>query len=186
MHWLNGVAVEAIAYIRSLPSVVTVEIIGGLLVVLIAWWVWWRLPKQQVERLLGLTNAKDRGDLENNFRQTITQTVGGVVVLFGAVFAYVEFQGQQQSAHDLLISNQVAKGFEDLGSCQIMIRIGGIYALEGVMNSSPQYHQAVLEGLAAFIRENTKGKTGTEPATDVQAVLTVIGRRAVGPGKLNL
>jgi uncharacterized protein YjbI with pentapeptide repeats len=211
VHWSEEVVARAAAYVRSLPPVYSTitEIIGGLLVLVIAWWIWWRLPKRQVARLTGLTDPKDRGDLENNFRQTITQTVGGLAVLSGAVFAYVQFMDQrndfvhqqqsadrkfkeqqneflrqQQSAHDLLVSNQVSKGFEDLGSAQLMVQIGGIYALEGVMNGSPQYHQAVLEGLAAFVRANTKEKANT--ATNVQAALTVIGRRAAGAGRLDL
>jgi uncharacterized protein YjbI with pentapeptide repeats len=93
----------------------------------------------------------------------------------------------QQAAHDLLISNQVSKGFEQLASDKIAMRLGGIYALEGVMNTSEQYHGPVLEGLCAFVRENTIGKTAPEePATDVQAALTVIGRRKQGPGEIDL
>jgi Pentapeptide repeats (8 copies) len=70
------------------------------------------------------------------------------------------------------------------------MRLGGIYALEGVMNdqTSPQYHQPVLEALCAFVREKTIGKTASKdrPATDVQAALTVIGRRIKGPGVVDL
>ena len=70
------------------------------------------------------------------------------------------------------------------------MRLGGIYALEGVMNdkTSPQYHQPVLEALCAFVREKTIEKTASKdkPATDVQAAVTVIGRRIKGPGTVNL
>ena len=68
------------------------------------------------------------------------------------------------------------------------MRLGGLYALEGVMNTSEQYHGPVLEALCAFVREHTSiGKTVSEkPATDIQAALTVIGRRAEGPGTLDL
>ena len=58
-----------------------------------------------------------------------------------------------------LISNQVSKGFEQLGSKEVVIRLGGIYALEGVMNNSDQYHQPVLEALTAFVREGAKQPT---------------------------
>jgi hypothetical protein len=57
-------------------------------------------------------------------------------VLVGAGLAYFQFTQQQQASHELLISNQVAKGFEQLGSHEIVVRLGGIYALEGVMNTS--------------------------------------------------
>ena len=91
-----------------------------------------------------------------------------------------QFRQQQKTAHDLLISNQVSKGFEQLASDKMAMRLGGINALEGVMNTSDQYHRAVVEALCAFIRENTTVKTGSEnePAIDVQAALTVIGRSA--------
>jgi hypothetical protein len=46
------------------------------------------------------------------------------------------------------------------------------------MNSSEQYHQAVLDALSAFVRNDTRTATGDgPPATDIQAALTVIGRR---------
>jgi hypothetical protein len=41
--------------------------------------------------------------------------------------------------HDQIISQQVSKGFELLGqqgSDKLVVRLGGIYALEGVMNTS--------------------------------------------------
>src|SRR6516225_9933211 len=58
----------------------------------------------------------------------------------------------------LTIAMVVMKGSEHLASDKIVMRLGGIYALEGVMNTSEQYHQPVLEALCAFVRENTIGK----------------------------
>ena len=80
------------------------------------------------------------------------------------------------------------KGSEHLASDKIVMRLGGIYALEGVMNTSEQYHGPVLEALCAFVRESTIGKTvpKDKPTTDVQAALTVIGRRIKGPGAVDL
>src|SRR5712672_2409020 len=83
--------------------------------------------------------------------------------------------------NSLLSSNQVSKGFEQLASDKMAMRLGGIYALEGVMNASErpeQYRGPVLEMLCAFVREYTIGKTVFQkPAIDIQAALTVIGRR---------
>jgi hypothetical protein len=140
-----------------------------------AWWLWWQLPKRQAERLrMTVRDAKARTDIEDNFRKTIGQLLGGAAVLIGAAFgtgfAYLQFQQQQRSAHDLLISNQVAKGFELLGNKdkQIQQRLGGIYALEGVMNTSKEYYQPVLEALSAFVRDSTRDATGDgPPATDI-------------------
>jgi Pentapeptide repeats (8 copies) len=162
-----------------------------------AWWLWWRLPKWQLKSLEPQIPTERRADIEDNFRKTAGQLIGGAAVLIGAGFALFQFLQQQQVAHDLLISNQVSKGFEQLASDKIAMRLGGIYALEGVMNTSEQYHRPVLEGLCAFVRENTIGKTASKdkpatdasedkPATDVQAALTVIGRRKEGPGAVDL
>jgi hypothetical protein len=151
-------------------------------VALAAWWLWWRLPKRQVDRLRRtIRDPKARADVEDNFRKTIGQLLGGAAVLIGAALAYLQFTQQQQAAHDLLISNQVSKGFELLGNKdnQIQQRLGGIYALEGVMNTSEQYHQPVLEALSAFVRMGPQ--TEGPPTDDIQAALRVIGRRNSGP-----
>jgi hypothetical protein len=175
----------------SWPTVGIIAAVGlAAAVLLVAWlrWLWWRLPKREVERLrLTIRDPKARADVEDNLRKTIGQLLapllGGAAVLIaaglGAVFAYLQFSRQYQASHELLISNQVSKGFEQLGSDKPVVRLGGIYALEGVMNTSEQYRQPVLEALTAFIRD---GGTRTEkgdgpPVTDIQAALTVIGRR---------
>jgi uncharacterized protein YjbI with pentapeptide repeats len=173
------------------PIAVVVSVIAAL-----AFWWWW--PKWQVNRLaLEIKDPKARADVEDNFRKTVGQLLGGAAVLFGAWLAFLQFsqqqqtaqikqqqqvaQQQQQAVHDLLISNQVSKGFEQLAGDKIAMRLGGIFALEGVMNTSErpeQYRGPVLEMLCAFVREYTIGKTVFEkPAIDIQAALTVIGRR---------
>jgi uncharacterized protein YjbI with pentapeptide repeats len=161
-----------------------------------AWWLWWRLPKRQVDQLrFVIRDPKARADVEDNFRKTMTQLFAGLVTLFAgivalsaAVIAYLQLSQQQKASHELLISNQVSKGFEQLGSDKPAIRLGGIYALEGVMNTSEQYHKPVLEALSAFVRDGTRTETGDgPPPTDIQAALTVIGRRAaIGTGTPNL
>jgi uncharacterized protein YjbI with pentapeptide repeats len=181
------------------PSTIIAIAVVAVVLMAVIWWLWWRLPQRQV-RGLDIPDVKDRADTEDNFRKTAGQALGGAAVLIGAVAAYLQFTQQQQASHDLLISNQVLKSFEQLGSKETATRLGGIYGLEGVMNTSEQYHQPVLEALCAFVRESTKDlkipppdpKTGIlsvpvrMAATDVQAVLTVIGRRKDGLGEVNL
>ena len=49
-----------------------------------AWWLWWRLPKRQADQLrLTIRDPKARADLEDNFRKTIGQLLGGAAVLIG-------------------------------------------------------------------------------------------------------
>ncbi len=164
----------------------------AVIVVFAAAAFWWWVPKWQANLLrMKIRDAKARADVEDNWRKTIGQLLGGAAVLIGTGLAYVQWQGTQQTAHDQIISQQVAKGFEQLGNDNPVIRLGGIYALEGVMNNSEQYHQPVLEALCAFVRLNAPSKAAENepeklPATDIQAALTVIGRRKPGPGRVDL
>jgi hypothetical protein len=177
-------------------TIAAVAVDAALLLVVAIWWLWWRLPKRQVTQLsLKIRDPKARADTEDNFRKTVGQALGGAAVLIGAAAAYLQFTQQQQASrdqlqatHDLLISNQVSKGFEQLAGKETAMRLGGIYALEGVMNASPEYHQPVLEALCAFVRDSTIGMIVDKdhPATDIQAALTVIGRRVDGTGVVNL
>ena len=85
------------------------------------------------------------------------------------------------------MADRYAKAIELLGSQEIDVRIGGIYALERVIRDSPEDHPTVMEVLIAFIRENSKeqwpprGPDGRVPGRwtrpDVQAAVTVVGRR---------
>jgi hypothetical protein len=206
----------------SLPldsQMVIASVVPAVLLLTAIWWLWWQLPKRQA-RKLDIADPKDRVDIEDDFRKTIGQALGGAAVLIGAAFAYLQFTDQQQAtqaqlqaSHEVLISNQVSKGFEQLASDKIAERLGGIYALEGVMNTSPEYHQPVLEALCAFVRDSTTRQKGLltvlleafsvsgdgtarnandtpntiqAPANDVQAALTVIGRRKLGSGSVDL
>jgi hypothetical protein len=175
------------AILRDNWIVIAIGVVVIAALALLAW-LWWQVPKWQMRGRI-FRGEKERADAEDNFRKTVGQALGGAAVLIGAVVAYLQFTQQQQTshnqlraAHDLLISNQVAKGFEQLAGEKIAMRLGGIYGLEGVMNDPSQpYRVPVLEALCAFVREGTIGKkAGDQPATDIQAVLTVIGRRAEG------
>jgi len=85
---------------------------------------------------------------------------------------------------------------------KLEVRLGGIYALERIAQDSPKDHWTIIEVLTAYVRENsptiegseqTVGKLGSLPTpippgaetkqphvrADIQAILTVIGRRNV-------
>jgi hypothetical protein len=160
---------------------------GAAVIVAVTTLFWWWWPKWEVNRLgLRIRDAKARVDIEDNFRKTVGQFFGGAVVLVGAGIAYYQTQLTSQASYEQLISQQVSKGFEQLGSEKIVVRLGGIYALEGVMNTSEQYHQPVLEALCAFVRGTKNNTDQGPPATDIQATLTVIGRRKAGTGGVDL
>jgi hypothetical protein len=85
------------------------------------------------------------------------------------------------------VTDRYTKAIEQLGSDKLDVRIGGIYALERVARDSARDHPTVIEVLAAFIREHSRDQSD-HPANpeekpsvrpDVQAALTVVGRREI-------
>jgi uncharacterized protein YjbI with pentapeptide repeats len=85
------------------------------------------------------------------------------------------------------VTDRYTKAIEQLGSGTIDVTIGGIYALERIAHDSPRDHPTVMEVLSACIREHSREQwpkpdpdirtreRSTRP--DIQAALTVIGRR---------
>src|ERR1700730_10238371 len=65
--------------------------------------LWWGLPKWQGNLLrLKIRDPKARADVEDNFRKTIGQLLGGMAVLIGTWFAYYQSRLAQQATHDQL------------------------------------------------------------------------------------
>jgi pentapeptide repeat protein len=99
----------------------------------------------------------------------------GVLLYTAQTFA-LSRQGQ--------VTDRYTKAVEQLGSDKIEVRIGGIYALERIARDSKRDHPRVMELLTAFVRVRSDeqvprpepGGAGP-PRADVQAALTVIGRR---------
>ncbi|MDQ6792166.1 MAG: pentapeptide repeat-containing protein [Candidatus Dormibacteraeota bacterium] len=100
------------------------------------------------------------------------------------------------------ITERFSKAIDQLGERgekepeKLDIRLGGIFALEQIARDSPELHWPIVEILTAFIREHTKldssPQTAADPprddqrvpsnsrvTADIQAALTVLGRREV-------
>jgi hypothetical protein len=87
------------------------------------------------------------------------------------------------------VTDRYTKAIEQLGSKTIDVSIGGVYALERIARDSPKDHPTIMEVLAACIRQHSPEqwpKLSKEPDAelperttrpDIQAALTVIGRR---------
>ena len=85
------------------------------------------------------------------------------------------------------VTGRYAQALDQLSCEELDVRIGGIRALERVARDSPRHHPAVMEMLTAFIRERSRqpwplpGPDGqardASPWPDVQAAITVVGRR---------
>jgi hypothetical protein len=105
----------------------------------------------------------------------------------------------QEISREGQITDRFTKAIAQLGDDKLQIRLGGIYALERIARDSEKDHVPIMEVLTACVRENTPRKerqaskqeasspSETQPtasntplplpAADIQAVLTVLGRR---------
>jgi hypothetical protein len=96
------------------------------------------------------------------------------------------------------VTERYTKAIEQLGAESLDIRLGGIYGLERIAADSARDHPTVMEVLTAFIREHApattlgsitdvgtttsqasalQAATRSAPRVDIQAALTVVGRR---------
>src|SRR5664279_1804546 len=123
----------------------------------------------------------------------ITNTRTGLVATLAVLGAGV---GLAYTARTYRLSREghltdlYTKAVEQLGSDKIEVRLGGIYALERLMRDSPTDQPTIVEVLAAYIRQHAslasldEARTADSltspfsPDADVQAALTVLGRRA--------
>lgn len=102
------------------------------------------------------------------------------------------------------ITERFSRSIEQLGSEKVAVRLGGIYALERIANDSFNDHWQVMQVLTAYVRQNapnkaegklssrtnkinqqtieesnktTEARQRSLPALDIQAILTILGRR---------
>jgi hypothetical protein len=136
----------------------------------------------------------------------IVQALAGTVLLLGLVFTWLNLRATQAKL-DIDREGQLTNRFTQAagqlgaerkdGAPNIEVRLGGIYALARIAQDSPRDYGPIMEVLAAYVRYNAPwppgGQAGeaeasdsTKPRTDVQAILTIIGRSAVHGRRLDL
>jgi len=115
---------------------------------------------------------KNAAEIENSNRVTIAQIIGGLALLSGLYFTYLNVRTAQENvkaSHENLriteegkLTERFSKAVELLGSDKLDVRLGGIYALERIARDSQKDHWTVMEVLTAFVRENSPNKPVTE------------------------
>jgi Pentapeptide repeats (8 copies) len=182
-------------------AVLTVLVLGGL------WAVWvavprWTVPDASEADLRDVPaeakwQAQDsRRKLRNDARTTLLQGLGGLAVLVGATAAL----SQVRVARGGQVTERFTRAIDHLGHESLDVRLGGIYALERITLDSEEDRSTIAEVLTTFVRGHAPwppSRPGQPPedlpvqdiaplqrwAPDVQAALTVLGRRepAFGP-----
>lgn len=137
---------------------------------------------------------------ENDLRTTLLQGIGGLFLISGVVATWRQVQLTRHQL-DILREGQITERFtraiEQLGSDNLDVRLGGIYALERIASSSEVDRGPILEVLTAYVRGHSPwpaagweygAATPPEPddrqlaslqfrKPDVQAVVSILGRR---------
>jgi uncharacterized protein YjbI with pentapeptide repeats len=212
---LRAVAASRMAVrVRTQPRAILVP--AGL--VLLAGLVWLLGPGaswvlEHVDRVTGLS-GKERAEALDAIRGRGLTITTGLVALVAVYYTarnadtarrtYEVGQRTLALSEQGLVTDRYTKAIEQLGSAELAIRLGGIYALERIARDSARDHPAVIEVLTAFVREpsrltpssnlanaadhgaQTQEKNAATPPqgrprlrADVQAAVAVIGRRNV-------
>jgi uncharacterized protein YjbI with pentapeptide repeats len=134
--------------------------------------------------------SNDRRKLQNDVRTALLQAVAGGAVLVGILFTWQQQQLTTRQVTDQLtvtrqgqVGERFSRAIDQLGSAKLDVRLGGIYELEQLAWQADDRRLVIYEVLSAYIRQHgspSRGPTRQDlqaRAPDVQAALTVLGRR---------
>lgn len=133
-------------------------------------------------------DAKARADARQGVRTASLALLAGTLGVVGAVYTARTYALARAGQ----LTDRFSKAIEQLGQQGMEVRLGAIYALERIARDSSYDHPQIFEVLTAYVRERVTLKPETSrprdlvaitlprPAPDIQAVLTVIGRRNLG------
>jgi hypothetical protein len=149
------------------PAALATVALFGVLVFVLGWVAGWATPPD-----------KDRAAAVNATRQTFLAAAAGLVavagLLTGARTYLLSREGQ--------LTERFAKAVSLLASDKHTERIGGVFAMERLIQESARDHDMIVEVLAAHVRQSTTNRPTAATDDDrlvVQAALTVLGRRPV-------
>ncbi len=173
-------------------------LLGGLAVVALFILALIYVPKMQVPTGYWL-HPKVIFDMENEARRTVAYIIGGILAVIGIALTFWRIRTLEKQvdamekqilvAQEGQITERFTRAIDQLGSGKMEIRLGGIYALERIAQDSEKDHWPIMEVFTTYVRENVPWSEPDEyepiedndpnykPRTDIQAILTVIGRR---------
>lgn len=123
---------------------------------------------------------------------SVATTIAALGALWFTSQSILTGNQQHALAQQVAVTDRFQKAVEQLTSESVDVRLSGIYMLERLAKDSPADHSTVFEVLAAFVRthsiasecEKWEGTENLETTSlldlipvDIQAVMTVIGRR---------
>ena len=162
-------------------------ILGGLGVLVLVGLALWHVPQWQAEYVKEYPYQLAK--LTDEYRRTLAQGIGGFFLFVGLYLGWLRVKAAQETvrvAEEGQITERFTRAIEQLGQegeGKMAIRLGGIYALERIARDSEKDYGPIMEVLTAYVREKAPRReediptAAEKPPTDIQAILTVIGRR---------
>jgi len=141
----------------------------------------------------------------NDVRTTLLQGFGGMVLLFGAYLTWRQTQISRAASREELqvtregqLTDRFTRAVEQLGSKDVAVRVGGIFALGRIADESITDRASIADLLTAYARRNAPWPPDpTSPfpkdfpldqlphlsvrAPDIQAIMTVLSRSTPSP-----
>jgi hypothetical protein len=103
-----------------------------------------QLPNEEVR--IQLQQAQSQ--LASNARSAVLQGLAGLVVVVGAAATWWQVHISREGQ----ITDRFSKAVDQLGSPNVIVRIGGVYALERIARNSVTDRDHILFLLSAFVR----------------------------------
>ncbi len=172
-------------FMKIIPILLIIFVLVFFMIIL------WVIPHWQVSLLSGNINDSIAiAELENKFRSTFAQILGGFVIIVGLYFTHRRVTATENNlllAQEGQITERFTRAIEHLGSDRLELKLGGIYALGRIANESATDHWPIMEILCAYIRKNSSNEdipyahyedSGFyKLSVDIQAALDVLRRR---------
>ena len=169
-------------------------VLGGLGVLVLVGGALWHVPQWQAEYVKEYPYQLAK--LTDEYRRTLAQGIGGFFLFVGLYLGWLRVKAAQENvrvAEEGQITERFTRAIQQLGDDKMAIRLGGIYALERIAKDSEKDHGPIMEVLTTYVqqnasvpredpeREDPEEERWEEelplPTADIQAILTVIGRR---------
>jgi hypothetical protein len=154
-------AIVGMELASAAPGIAAV-VLGFGFVALIAVFALERAPEWLATE--GLTGKDKAGEIASA-RTAVLTVLAGVIAVVGAMLTGLSYRLNRAGQ----ITERFTRAIEQLGSAELDVRLGGIYALERIARDSRDDHPQILEVLTAYVREHARrrpdGSQVTTPGT---------------------
>ena len=133
--------------------------------------IWWFFPRWQLTHFYGdIGSSKDRADIEDNFRKTLSQVFSGLLLIGGLGLTFQQLLDvRKATSEQLLVSrkqqlaDQFSKALGHIAESSPSIRVGGTYSLEEIGRLDSGYHSQIMEVLSEDVRAHALPGNNRDP-----------------------